>query len=539
MILAATLKSRGAMLVHTLMPARGHRGPRGAGAARAAVLMAVVLGILAFFMMRELLRLLSQAGGTLNDAASLIAVLANLTLAGLLVFDLHEGVSVLLADTDLDLLRRAPLKPHTQLAIKLFDALPRTSLLMAVMIVPSVLAFHDAFHLAPWSWALLPVQALSLWALPFGLGAAAAVLMLRLVPARHAREALGLVSSLTLLVLWLANSFLLPRLGGDTPAFDDFRGSLARLASGMPRTPGGWLATSLTAAAQGDAVTAVIRTVWLASSALVSLALVVWVANTSLENVQARIVAGSPRRTRTAPRATPTQQAPLSLMLAMTTRDGRLLRRNWTILGDLLTTVVLWTLLPVLFQPLFDTARPLLARTMLLALAVAVGSEVGARALPLERAALMWARLSPVAPARWLAARFAGAATLSAALIAGATAATAWSLGLNLAELLGVLALVVPALVGALGFGMWAGVAYGDPRWTNPRAMLRPAGRIIATLLLIAQAILWISLAARAEATPQLSLWLPLAALLGTASVTVLAFADAARRLALTETQDS
>ena len=201
------------------------------------------------------------------------------------------------------------------------------------------------------------------------------------------------------------------------------------------------------------------------------------------------------------------------------------------------STVVLWTLLPVIFQPLFHTARPLHARTMLLALAVAVGSEVGARTIPLERAALMWARLSPVTPARWLAARLAGAATLSATLIAAATAAMVWSLGLNLAELMGLLALVVPALAVALGIGAWAGVAYGDPLWTNPRAMLRPAGRIIATLLLIAQAILWINLAARTEPTAQLALWLPLAALLGAVAVTLLAFADAARRLSLIETR--
>ena len=362
MIFAATLRSRTAMLAHTLLPAPGRRAPRGAGAARATLVLAALLGTLAYLVLRELLMVLARAGGTLEDAASLIAVLVNLTLAGLLVFDLHEGVSALLADTDLDLLRRAPLKPRVQLAIKLFDALPRTSLLIVVLVVPSVIAFHGAFGLAPWAWALLPVQALSLWALPFALGAAAAILMLRVVPARHAREALGLVSSLTLLGLWLANSFLLPRMGGETGAFDDFRGSLARLALGMSGTPGGGLATSLVAAATGRASTAILRTGWLAGAALASLAMVVWVAQTSLESVQSRIVAWAPRRAHTAPLLPRLSHAPQSLVGAILARDSRLLRRNWTILGDLLTTVVLWTLLPAVLEPMFDSSRPLLAR---------------------------------------------------------------------------------------------------------------------------------------------------------------------------------
>ena len=91
MILAATLRSRMRMIGHTLLPHPGRRAPRGAVATRVALILALALGVLAFLVMRELLSLLGQAGGSLRDAASLIAVLANLTLAGLLVFDLNEG----------------------------------------------------------------------------------------------------------------------------------------------------------------------------------------------------------------------------------------------------------------------------------------------------------------------------------------------------------------------------------------------------------------------------------------------------------------
>jgi hypothetical protein len=444
----------------------------------------------------------------------------------MLVFDLHEGVSALLSDSDLDLLRRAPLRPHLQFAIKLIDVVPRTSLLLVILLLPAVIAFHAAFHLDVWGLVLLPVQALALWAVPFGLGAAGAIVMLRLVPARHAREALGLVSSLTLLVLWLANSFLLPRMGQPGGPLDDFRGTLARVALGVGETPGGWLGASLAAASAHDT-----RGAWLATARLVlaggaALAAVMLAAHASLGHVQARIAGATTRRGRTGAPPAPRAATPTPLPAAMLRRDARLLGRNWTILGDLVTTVALWTLLPVALGPLLENSREMLARTLLLSLAVAVGSEAGARAVPLEREALLWARLAPVSPANWLASRYLGAIAISLALVAAATAGSAWALGLTASELLDLFAWVAPALMLSLAVGVWAGVAHGDPRWTNPRAMLRPAGRILSTILLVAQAIAWIEVAAHARGA-----LLTVAAVLAAASLSLVTFADGARRL--------
>jgi hypothetical protein len=204
------------------------------------------------------------------------------------------------------------------------------------------------------------------------------------------------------------------------------------------------------------------------------------------------------------------------------------------VLGDLLTTVVLWTLLPVVLAPLFEQSRTLLARTMLLSLAVAIGSEVAARAVPLERGALVWSRLAPVSPARWLGARLLGAAAIAVALMVVATAGSVWALGLDARQLAAVLALVIPALALALALGLWAGVAFGDPAWTNPRAMLRPAGRLVATVLLIAQAIGWVVLAMRAGGAWNVAAPAALAAM----ALAVAAFADGARRLGRLEAQE-
>src|SRR5262249_11335097 len=287
-----------------------------------------------------------------------------------------------------------------------------TSLLLIVLTAPAVLAFHTFFGLPWWGWTWIPVQTLALWALPFGVGAAAALLMLRVVPARHAREALGLVSSLTLFTLWLADAFLLPRLGGEHGTLSDFRGALAVFARGMPGTPGGWLAAALGAEVAGHAAHAALETVRLAGAGGLSLALLVWVASVHLEPVQARLLVAPRRRGRIAPARARLSRSPVPLGRAVLARDARLIGRNWTVLGDLLATVVLWTLLPVVFGPVVELSRDVLARMLLLALAVAVGSETAARAVPLERGALVWARLAPTPPAHWLAARLWGAALL-------------------------------------------------------------------------------------------------------------------------------
>ena len=90
------------------------------------------------------------------------------TLAGLLVLDLREAIQTLITDSDLDLLRRAPIAPAALFAIKLGDALPKTSLLFAVVALPAVAAFHWAFPLPWWTWLLTPLLMFALWAIPMG-----------------------------------------------------------------------------------------------------------------------------------------------------------------------------------------------------------------------------------------------------------------------------------------------------------------------------------------------------------------------------------
>src|SRR5206468_9699114 len=120
---------------------------------------------------------------------------------------------------------------------------------------------------------------------------------------------------------------------------------------------------------------------------------------------------------------------------------------------------------------------------------------------------------------------------LSLALIAIATAGSAWGLGLDGHELLGLLALLLPALALALGLGLWAGITFCDPAWTNPRAMLSPPGRIVSTLLLIAQAVAWIAVSAHVTGV-EAERWATIAfAAVVAVAAAAMAFADGSRRL--------
>src|SRR5262249_44318431 len=48
------------------------------------------------------------------------------------------------------------------------------------------------------------------------------------------------------------------------------------------------------------------------------------------------------------------------------------------------------------------------------------------------------------------------------------------------------------ALLLSLSLGIWTGAEFGDPAWTNPRAMMSVTGRLIASGLLVLQAAAWL-----------------------------------------------
>jgi hypothetical protein len=430
-------------------------------------------------------------------ARALLAALLAGALAGVLVFDLQYAVAAVLIDSDLELLRRAPLSPRQLLGLKVIDSLPRTAALIAGVALPACLAYGSAVGLPWWGWGMLPLLLASLWAAPLGVGLALGLLLLRLVPARRVRETLAVLSTLVVLGLWLLNSFAMPRLlDTDTDIAARLAQRLTPAAWLVQISPAHWAAAALTGAREGLPVAAWAWTTRLVAAALLSLGIAGVAARGLLDDVLARVTSGESRTTRR--RVGPRRLAPGGFA-ALLLKDARLFTRDWTVLGDVLTAGLLWTLLPLVASPLHEAPPRLLARFMLVALAVGLGYEIGARTLPFEGAALAWSRLAPLPPWRWNLAKWSGGLVLSLPLIALSAVAVRLALPLDAAGWAQAVIGGLSALVLALAIGLWTGWIFGDPNWTNPRAMLTFSGRVIASGMLLAQAGAWLALLALAD----------------------------------------
>ena len=175
-------------------------------------------------------------------------------------------------------------------------------------------------------------------------------------------------------------------------------------------------------------------------------------------------------------------------------RDLALYLRDWTVMSDIVVAALLWTLLPLAFIPVVPMPPEVLAHTMLVALTVGLGHEVASRALPFERDAIQWLRLAPIRPARWVMSRLPGVLVIALPLYLLGWAAVTFMLRLGPGEAARVLLQGGAALATSIAIGFWVGAAFGDPAWRHPRAMLKGVGRLVAVLLLVGQAALWLAL---------------------------------------------
>ena len=530
MILRGVLRGRARALRNSLLGrgrTRAGRGPR--GPLFSIALTAVAAGI-AHSGFAALFGALERSGATPAELRAALALALDVALAGLLLFDLESAVSTLILDRDLELLRRAPLSPAAILAIKLLDALPRTATPLVVVALPALLAFAETRSVSVEAWLAAPFVLALLWAIPLGAGTALTLALLSRVPARRARESLGLISTLTLATLWLANLFVLPGIASaEGEPLARVRALLSAALPALARTPGGWAAALFDGVPASDLARCALLLIGTAGA---SVALAGFAAGRHLAPVlaAARTPVARPRardrRRRVGARRVP-------FVLAVMRRDRLLFVRDWTVLGDVLTAALLWMLLPLAALPLKPLHSPGLVRAMLLTLSVGMGYEIAARAFPLERRGAMWMRLAPVAARRWAAAKLVSAGSLALALVAIAGASLGWAARLGLSDWLATLGAVLPALALSVSLGLWTGAAFGDPGWTHARAVLTLGGRLVAAGLVVVQVAGWLTLTALMEGISPgrgawLASWLPGSIALG---LGVLAAVDVARRV--------
>lgn len=466
-----------AALVRAELWTRGRSGTRLRGGAGGAVLGALLVGFL-FWTFARMFALFAESGLPEAVAVNVFAWVLQAALVGMLVLDLQLAVTRLVAGGDLELLRRAPIATHQLLAIALLRSLPQSSGMLLAFALPAWFGLCGAYPaLAPNTALLAPVLAL-LWAATLGIGLALALALLRLAPAARLKEALGLLATLIVTSMWLANSFLLPRLDRDHGLDAVLSGSIRALPVLPAWSPARWAAEGM----RGH----LLSLAPLAAAALAAAALAWAASRLWLADVQSRAAAGTRRAA---------SERPLTRAAGLTTaflrRDAALFARDWTMAADIVTAAVLWLLLPVVLAPSLELPPTALARSMLVLLATGLGYEVAARALPLERHLLVWARLSPVGVRGWVLRRMAGVALFSLpfmllALVVLVVALAPGGEGLAHAALLGLGAWAL-----AIGVGFATGARAGDPQWVHPRAMLGLGGRLTASLAAIAQAGGW------------------------------------------------
>jgi len=406
--------------------------------------------------------------------------------------DLQTALYALVAEPNLERLRAAPLTPRQLLGMKLFETLPRTLSPVFGVALPVALAYAWAYGgVRP----LALVAALfTLWAVPLGLGLVLALPLLRLAPAARVRESLAVFATFAFVAGWLVNAFWMPRLLSDGVLLAAGLRALPAPPDWLPAT---WAARA--AIASGPGALAAAGSCVLA--AIAALALAMAAATQLLAGIQARAAAASSRTVRASARRART------LAVAFLRRDAALVARDWPILLDTLASVALWSLLPLAVLPVAPLSRLEIARDMLIALSVSLGHDVAARALPLERASLAWARLSPVGGARWVRLRMSGVCIVSGTLLLVAGTLVCAVFGLRGHALVDVLSFGIAAVTSATGTGLLVGAALGDPAWINPRAMLGMGGRNVSIWGLLVQAGVWIAVSHRLSAAEPLPPW--------------------------------
>ena len=432
----------------------------------------------------------------------------------LVVGDLHAVVSAAVTAPDLELLRAAPLSARQILGLKLAATLPRTLPPVLAIALPSVLAYGYV-NGSPSAPAFLLVLA-GLWALPLALGTLLAIPLLRLAPAAHLREPLALLATLAFIAGWVANTFWVPRLASDSL---DLAAALRALPAPPDWSPATWAAHAIAGGRGAASALAEFSVLVFAALAAASA-----VAGELFEVVMSRSTGTLGRVSRASARRAP------SLARAFLRRDAALATRDWPVTLDALAGLALWTLLPLAILPLAPLAPLSVARDMVIALSVSLGHDFAARALPLERDSVAWARLSPVGGARWMRLRALGLGLAALGMVGVAVLIVALVFRLSPAGAADVAVFACAAAITTMATGLLSGARFGESAWTDPRAMLAPGGRLVSAIVSVALAGAWLTLAHRHAATP-VSLGTALAMLAAAVAFALIPLALAARSL--------
>jgi ABC-2 type transport system permease protein len=184
-----------------------------------------------------------------------LEALPSIVLFGALVLLILTSFGNLLASLylsgDMDMLLVAPVPMRSVFVVKFFSGLVIPYIVLFVLLGPALLGFGQGLGYG-WAYYLMVVVVLALFPLlPVGVGALLVMAVVRVIPARRAREIVGLISGLIGAAWWILSQFsreIAPRMATDT-TLDNLR----RL--NVPVLPSAWAGHALLAAGQGEWLT--------------------------------------------------------------------------------------------------------------------------------------------------------------------------------------------------------------------------------------------------------------------------------------------
>ena len=285
---------------------------------------------------------LAASGVSAQEAAVALGWIFSIAITALVVLDLHHVFAAMIAGPDLDLLRLAPLSRRELSLLLLLDAVPHALPPLLALALPAALAFQHAYGTA--SPAIGALALLALFTTPVAVGLALALPLARLVPPRLMSETLGLLSTLTLVLAWLANSFLLPHVIPEYGGASDVLVTLTRSLPACPAwSPAAWAAQAM-AGGEGASGATLALAVSLAAACSIAWASAWLHVETARRrgnaSERARVVADGPVR------------IGASTLAAFLRRDWKMLQREWGVATDIALTAILWSLLPLVSTPM-------------------------------------------------------------------------------------------------------------------------------------------------------------------------------------------
>lgn len=457
------------------------------GIAWSAVMLLVVgtLGLQFFTPLADFARADAAVEGVLVGlpALALFTAFWMLLLSGLTV-----GIQSYYLNPELPLLLSAPVRARTVFYAKFVEATIANTGLFLVIGAPLFIAYAMARDtLSPDYVVRLVLGLVAFCSIPSGLGSAAVMALMRVLPANRTRDLLAALGVALFAALYVGLS-LGVRSAGD---MESLHQTTRLLAAALDRPilhagPWAWAAMAVTGDGRSAQVWSALGLLWFVAAATL------WLTGSIAARVHltgwamAQEVGAKARTVRVAGSSWEGRLTVLPApMRAVFLKDMRSLWRDMRQLSLFLIPIAVVVVFLFQVRSTSDVDRvpsPVLAQMLYPVLAM-IAMRLSMSAFMTEGRALWLLLASPNDPRAFLAGKFAYAYTLSMAISAATTAVFGALRGVTGWDWLVDVALMACAVAGFCGIGVGAGVVLCDFSADNARFAMSPGGRLLTFVL--------------------------------------------------------